>query len=60
MNQSALIQSVARATGESASRIRRMGFTLLVPPVKSARRQGRHSQEKPIASRGRAPLNRPA
>jgi hypothetical protein len=31
VNQSDLIQSVARATGESPRRVRRMGFLLVVP-----------------------------
>jgi len=32
MTQSSLERSVARATGESVERIRRMGFSLLSPP----------------------------
>ena len=50
MAQSDMYRSVARATGESVSRIRRMGFSLLVMPIvcRQPRRRpkasGRHEQ----------------
>lgn len=37
MRQSVLDRSVARATGESVSMIRRMGFTLVCPPALPSR-----------------------
>jgi hypothetical protein len=41
MTQSDLDRAVARRTGESTARIRRMGFVLLTP---HARRRGQHAR----------------
>ena len=43
MTQSNLERSVARATGESLERIRRMGFSLVTPPaISRSNRQRTH------------------
>ena len=44
MKQSALDQSVARATGETVDCIRRRGFTLLRPPARRHRKRPRQSE----------------
>lgn len=44
MNQNRLNQCVARATGESVQRIRRMGFGLMVMPTLCRTRPGRQTR----------------
>ena len=51
MTQSSLERSVARATGESVERIRRMGFSLLSPPAVSCAKPHRaHAARHPARS----------
>jgi hypothetical protein len=40
MNQADLDKAVARATGETVTEIRKMGFSLLQPPGSGAPREG--------------------
>ena len=60
MTQSEIDRAVARRTGESTARIRRMGFVLLTPPARrrgqSARSLGRRPQAAPRA----VPVSPPA
>jgi hypothetical protein len=53
MNQANMYRSIARATGESLTRVRQMGFSLIVvPTARPHRRSARSSQSR--SARGSA------
>ena len=60
MTQSEIDRAVARRTGESTARIRRMGFVLLPPPARRRGRPARCIGQRPQSAPPAVPADPPA
>lgn len=59
MNQNDVNRAVARATGETVDRVRRMGFSLVVPEIEQREADVEHPGWRPVAGKVPAAFGKP-